>query len=82
VSTLLSPNIVMRPYAGEADLPAIAELLNACEAVDRVDIGTSVDELRQEFAHPNLGAAHNICLWQDHTTIVYTKEMRSEGVEG
>ena len=54
----------MRSYAGEADLPAIAELLNACEAVDRVDIGTSVDELRQEFAHPHLDAAHNICLWQ------------------
>ena len=64
MSTLLSSNIIMRPYAGEADLPAIAELLNACEAVDRVDIGTSVDELRQEFAHPHLDAAHNICLWQ------------------
>ena len=64
VSTLLSSNIIMRPYAGEADLPAIARLMNACEAVDRVDIGTSVDELRQEFAHPHLDSAQNICLWQ------------------
>ncbi|MEP1057164.1 MULTISPECIES: GNAT family N-acetyltransferase [Cyanophyceae] len=64
MSTLLSSNIIMRPYAGEADLPAIACLMNACEAVDRADIGTSVDELRQEFAHPNLDAARNISLWQ------------------
>jgi len=37
----------MRPYAGEADLEAIANLINACDAVDQLDEGISVSELRQ-----------------------------------
>ncbi|MBW4690687.1 MAG: GNAT family N-acetyltransferase [Lyngbya sp. HA4199-MV5] len=53
----------MRPYAGEADLPAIADLLNACEAVDRLDAGTSVEELRQEFADPDWDLSRDLRLW-------------------
>lgn len=67
MSTLLSTNIIMRPYAGEADLPAIADLLNACEAVDQLDAGTSVDELRQEFADPDWDLVRDVRVWQDAT---------------
>jgi len=67
VSTLLSTNIIMRSYAGEADLPAIAHLLNACEAVDQLDAGTSVEELRQEFADPDWDLSRDLRLWQDET---------------
>ena len=55
----------MRPYAGEADLEAIANLINACEAVDRIDSGTSVPELRQEFDEPSLDKARDLRLWED-----------------
>lgn len=37
--------LTMRSYAGEVDLQAIADLINTCEAADRMDEGTSVSEL-------------------------------------
>ncbi len=57
--------VTMRPYTGEADLEAIANLINACEAVDRMDLGTSVPELRQEFDEPSLDKARDLRLWED-----------------
>lgn len=70
MSTLLSTNIIMRPYAGEADLPAIADLLNACEAVDRLEAGTSVEELRQEFDDPDWDLSRDVRLWQEGTRLI------------
>lgn len=55
----------MRPYAGETDLQAIAHLINTCEAVDRLEEGTSVEELRAEFDSPLLDKGRDICLWED-----------------
>jgi mycothiol synthase len=60
----------MRSYAGEADLPMIADLLNACEAIDRLDAGTSVEELRQEFADPDWDLNRDIYLWEDETRLL------------
>lgn len=57
--------LTMRPYAGETDLQAIADLINACEAVDQLDEGTSVSELRLEFDSPSLDKARDLCLWSD-----------------
>jgi mycothiol synthase len=57
--------LTMRPYAGEADLEAIANLFNICEAVDRIDSGTSVPELRRSFEEPSLDKANSIRLWED-----------------
>ncbi|WP_333278071.1 MULTISPECIES: GNAT family N-acetyltransferase [unclassified Microcoleus] len=55
----------IRPYAGESDLEAIADLINTCEAVDRLDEGTSISELEQEFNQPSRDLARDICLWED-----------------
>lgn len=55
----------MRPYGGETDLQAIADLLNACEVVDQFDNWTSVSELRQDFDEPGLDTARDIRLWED-----------------
>lgn len=55
----------MRPYTGETDLQAIADLLNACEAVDHLDEWTSVSELRREFDAPSVDKARDISLWED-----------------
>lgn len=52
--------LTMRSYAGEPDLQAIADLINACEAVDRLDEGTSVCELRLEFDAPSVDKARDI----------------------
>ncbi|MBD1942448.1 GNAT family N-acetyltransferase [Coleofasciculus sp. FACHB-712] len=57
--------LTMRPYAGEADLEAIAQLINSCEAVDKLDEGISVSELRQEFKAPSLDKARDLCLWEN-----------------
>jgi mycothiol synthase len=57
--------IIARPFAGEADLPLIVDLQSACEAVDKLDWRTSVDELRVEFADPRLDPARDLQLWQD-----------------
>ncbi len=54
-----------RTYLGEADLQPIADLLNACEAVDRLDMGTSVAELREEFESPELDLERDLRLWDD-----------------
>lgn len=55
----------MRPYLGEADLKAIANLVNACETIDQLDSGTSVSELRQNFDEPSIDKARDIRLWED-----------------
>lgn len=57
--------LTMRPYVGEADLEAIASLINTCEAVDQLNEGTSVSELRQEFETPSLDKARDLHLWED-----------------
>ncbi len=57
--------LTKRPYAGEADLEAIANLINTCEAVDRIDSGTSVPELRQSLNDPSVDQSCDIRLWED-----------------
>jgi hypothetical protein len=58
-------SVSIRPYAGESDLEAIAYLINTCEKVDRLDEGTSISELQQEFNTPSLDTARDIRLWED-----------------
>jgi GNAT superfamily N-acetyltransferase len=43
----------LRPYAGEADLPAFARVQNAELEADGLPGRTSVEELAAEFAHAN-----------------------------
>lgn len=58
-------NLSARCYAGESDLTAIADLMNTCEELDRLDEGTSISELQQEFNQPSRDLARDICLWED-----------------
>ncbi len=57
--------ITMCPYRGEVDLEAIANLINTCEAVDQLDSGTSIPELRRSLNQPSLDPARDFCLWED-----------------
>lgn len=57
--------LTMRPYRGETDLQAIADLINTCEAVDQLDEGASVSELRLKFDAPSVDKARDLRLWED-----------------
>lgn len=58
-------SLTIRSYQGETDLQAISDLLNACEAVDKLNQGASVFELRQASDDPSLDKARDIRLWED-----------------
>jgi mycothiol synthase len=54
-----------RPYAGEADLQAVCDLLNACDAVDQLDDNYALEDLRVEFSDPRLDLTRDLRLWED-----------------
>lgn len=54
-----------RPYLGETDLQPIADLLNACEAIDQEDTYHTVTELQMEFTAPNCNPERDLRLWHD-----------------
>lgn len=57
--------LTMRPYGGEKDLEAIANLINTCAAFDGWDDWTSVSELRLELDNPSTDKERDIRLWED-----------------
>ena len=61
----MTANLSERSYSGDRDLEAIAHLINTCEKVDRLDEGTSISQLQQEFNEPSLDKARDIRLWED-----------------
>lgn len=67
MSTLFTAPLTARAYVGEPDLAAIAELFNACEAVDHLDAGTSVPELQEWMTDPTFDPIANQRLWQTET---------------
>ena len=54
-----------RPYAGAADLQAVCDLLNACDAVDHLDDNYAVEDLRGQLADPRLDPAYDLRIWED-----------------
>ena len=54
-----------RPYGPEADLPAMVELINYIDSVEKLDDNASVDDLRQWFTSPYIDVEKNIRLWED-----------------
>jgi mycothiol synthase len=52
-------------YAGEDDLVAIVDLINACDAVDQFEENQSVDSFRVWFGHPLRDKARDVRLWRD-----------------
>ncbi|MGB3267605.1 MAG: GNAT family N-acetyltransferase [Microcoleus sp.] len=58
-------NLSARCYGGDRDLSAIVDLIDTCEAVDRLDQGTSISELQQKINQPCRDLARDIRLWED-----------------
>lgn len=56
--------LTKRGYTGENDLEAIAALIHACEAVDCLEEGSSIAELRQEIEAPGFDLDRNLRLWE------------------
>lgn len=63
--TALLSTYRLRQYSGEADLPAIAQLINTCKTADRLDDFVCVDDLRHEFASPDFDLEQDLRLWED-----------------
>jgi mycothiol synthase len=57
--------ITTRPYIGETDLAPVADFLNLVEAHDRIEEGTSVAELREEFGEPGFEPERDLRLYED-----------------
>lgn len=55
----------MRSYRGETDWCAIANLIDACEAVDRLGEEVSASELKLLLDAPKLDQARDVQLWED-----------------
>ncbi len=56
----------MRPYAGEADIEAIVNLQNACEAVDQFGYWATVESIRRGLEFPSFDKQRDLRLWEDH----------------
>jgi mycothiol synthase len=54
-----------RTYAGESDLQAVCDLLNVCDAHDKLDDNYSVEDLKIEFQDPRLDTSRDLRLWED-----------------
>lgn len=63
--TIVDTRLATRQFRGEEDLVKIADLWNLCEEVDQLGQGTTVNELRVEFADPWLDPERNVLLWED-----------------
>ncbi|NJK68744.1 MAG: GNAT family N-acetyltransferase [Microcoleus sp. CSU_2_2] len=57
--------LTMRSYRGETDWCAIATLIDACEAVDRLGEEVSASELKLILDAPKLDKARDVQLWED-----------------
>lgn len=51
------------PYTHEADLVAIANLVNICRAADNLENRTSVKKLQEDFADPTFKIDEDLRLW-------------------
>ncbi len=57
--------ITVRPYAGDHEIPAICDLLNACSVADDDDDTYTATSLRSELDDPRVDATRDIRIWED-----------------
>ncbi len=49
----------------DSDLQPVCDLLNACDAVDKMDDNYSVENLQTEFSDPDLDKTRDLRIWED-----------------
>jgi mycothiol synthase len=62
---MTTTTVTARPYAGESDIEPIAAFLNLVEAHDRLEEGSSAEELRVEFAEPGFEPERDLRLYEN-----------------
>ncbi len=60
-----SSSIIMRHYRGEPDLQPLVDLINACEAVDKLEVSVSTAQLKIEIETPTVDFDRDLRLWED-----------------
>lgn len=65
MKTTTEPPFWPASYSGAADLPAIAALVNICQAADNLENRTTPDKLQQDFADPTFDVAEDLRLWRN-----------------
>jgi mycothiol synthase len=50
-STVRIPGLVFRPFRGEADFPAMVDIMNATARADKLEYNETVDDMARLFAH-------------------------------
>ena len=66
----------------ERDLEPLVELINAADAVDQMERGTSLQELRERFSSPTLKPEENVFVAQAREQVVGLARLRLEKGEG
>jgi mycothiol synthase len=61
----LATTFVERSYWGEADLAAIAHLINTCKTADHLDGFVSAETLEHDFADPEFNPNRDVQLWEE-----------------
>jgi mycothiol synthase len=54
-----------RPYAGEADLAPLCDLINTCAAIDQPEDSIDEESLRLWINTPDRDLAHDVRVWED-----------------
>jgi mycothiol synthase len=66
------PGLRLRPYAGEADIPALVDIKNAEAEADSLQYRTTVEEMTVELGHPSASfeAVRDITIAEVHGRVV------------
>jgi ribosomal protein S18 acetylase RimI-like enzyme len=69
------PGLVFRRFRGEADYPAMVDILDACNVADRLDYINTVDDIARVFSHlTNCDPARDMLLAEGHgDTIAFSR---------
>src|SRR5947207_2799364 len=65
MDTSTKTNFGARSYAGEADLQPICDLLNACDAADKLDDNYDLTGLRLFLDTPEIDKQRDLRIWED-----------------
>ncbi|MBD1853476.1 GNAT family N-acetyltransferase [Leptolyngbya sp. FACHB-711] len=62
--------LTARPYTGQADLQPLTNLINQCEAADREEELSTIEEVKQELGSPGFDPMRDMRLWEESGEIL------------
>jgi len=64
------PTFAPRPFAGEPDIPLLADLNAACQAVDQLDSPPNLQAMRENLLEPTGDWVREVVLWQPGSEVL------------